>query len=47
MWDEVHECRAWCHPENGAPDGLNGEDYFDSFVANNKQEPCLDATRST
>lgn len=31
VWDEVLEYRVWCHPERGAPDELNGEDYYYPF----------------
>ncbi len=32
VWDEVLEYRVWCHPENGAEDLENGDDYFYVFV---------------
>jgi hypothetical protein len=32
VWDEVLEYRVWCHPENGAEDLMDGEDYFYSFI---------------
>lgn len=31
VWDEVLEYRVWCHPERGAPDLENGDDYYYSF----------------
>ncbi|MBD1366736.1 GCN5 family acetyltransferase [Mucilaginibacter sp. ZT4R22] len=31
VWDEVLEYRVWCHPENGAPDTDDGEDYYYAF----------------
>ena len=31
VWDEVLEYRVWCHPENGAPDIENGNDYYYVF----------------
>ena len=31
VWDEVLEYRVWCHPERGAPDEEDGNDYFYSF----------------
>jgi hypothetical protein len=31
FWDEVLEYRVWCHPERGAPDHHNGNDYFLAF----------------
>lgn len=32
VWDEVLEYRVWCHPERGAPDEHDGNDYFYSFA---------------
>lgn len=37
VWDAVLEYRVWCHPERGAPDLMEGEDYFYSF------ETCAEA----
>jgi hypothetical protein len=31
FWDEVLEYRVWCHPERGAPDHDDGNDYFYAF----------------
>ncbi|MEP2235418.1 MAG: hypothetical protein ABJM58_02640 [Alteripontixanthobacter sp.] len=31
FWDEVLEYRVWCHPELGAPDHGEGDDYFYAF----------------
>ena len=31
VWDEVLEYRVWCHPEMGAPDEFNGQDYYHCF----------------
>jgi hypothetical protein len=31
VWDEVLEYRVWCHPEIGAKDLENGNDYFYTF----------------
>jgi putative acetyltransferase len=31
VWDDVLEYRVWCHPERGAPDLDDGNDYFYSF----------------
>ena len=30
-WDEVLEYRVWCHPERGAPDEEDGNDYYYAF----------------
>lgn len=32
VWDAILEYRVWCHPERGAPDESDGNDYFYSFV---------------
>lgn len=31
VWDAVLEYRVWCHPEMGAPDLCEGNDYFYAF----------------
>jgi hypothetical protein len=31
VWDDVLEYRVWCHPEKGAPDTEDGNDYFYVF----------------
>ena len=31
VWDEVLEYRVWCHPENGANDLEDGNDYYYAF----------------
>jgi hypothetical protein len=31
VWDEVLEYRVWCHPERGAPDESNGNDYYYAY----------------
>jgi len=31
VWDEVLEYRVWCHPERGAPDECDGDDYYFPF----------------
>jgi putative acetyltransferase len=31
VWDEVLEYRVWCHPERGAPDEVDGNDYYHAF----------------
>jgi putative acetyltransferase len=33
VWDEVLEYRVWCHPERGAPDLEQGNDYFYAFAS--------------
>ena len=32
VWDDVLEYRVWCHPERGAPDLENGNDYYFAFA---------------
>ncbi len=36
VWDEVLEYRVWCHPENGAEDMEDGDDYY--YVFDDYQE---------
>jgi hypothetical protein len=31
FYDEVLEYRVWCHPEMGAPDEFDGDDYCNAF----------------
>jgi hypothetical protein len=31
VWDDVLEYRVWCHPENGAPNTEDGDDYYYVF----------------
>jgi hypothetical protein len=33
VWDEVLEYRVWCHPERGAPDEDDGNDYYYAFAS--------------
>ncbi|HBE71827.1 MAG TPA: GCN5 family acetyltransferase [Planctomycetaceae bacterium] len=42
-WDEVLEYRVWMHPERGAPDECEGNDYFYAFVT---CEEALDFSES-
>jgi putative acetyltransferase len=32
VWDAVLEYRVWCHPERGAPDLYEGNDYYQPFA---------------
>ena len=32
VWDAVLEYRVWCHPERGAEDLFDGNDYFEAFA---------------
>ena len=31
VWDDVLEYRVWCHPERGAPDEDDGNDYYFAY----------------
>src|SRR5882672_8615005 len=33
VWDAVLEYRVWCHPERGAPDKDDGNDYYRAFAS--------------
>ena len=33
VWDAVLEYRVWCHPERGAPDKDEGNDYYYAFAS--------------
>src|SRR5688572_33225073 len=33
VWDEVLEYRVWCHPERGAEDLADGNDYYHAFAS--------------
>ena len=33
VWDEVLEYRVWCHPEDGAADVCEGDDYYHAFAS--------------
>jgi hypothetical protein len=32
VWDDVLEYRVWCHPERGAEDLADGNDYYFAFA---------------
>jgi len=32
FYDEILEYRVWCHREDGAPHGMEGDDYFFAFA---------------
>ena len=44
VWDEVLEYRVWCHPENGAPDIENGDDYY--YVFDNYEDALEFSTQN-
>jgi putative acetyltransferase len=43
VWDAVLEYRVWCHPERGAPDLEDGNDYYYAFAT---YQEALDFSRS-
>ena len=44
VWDEVLEYRVWCHPEKGAPDIDDGNDYF--YVFDSYEDALAYSTRN-
>jgi putative acetyltransferase len=36
VWDDVLEYRVWCHPEHGAPDLHDGNDYYEAFATHDE-----------
>ena len=44
VWDAVLEYRDWCHPERGAPDEAQGDDYFHAFDSFEKAQALARAT---
>lgn len=40
VWDDVLEYRVWCHPERGAPDLEDGDDYYYSFTTYSEALEC-------
>lgn len=44
VWDAVLEYRVWCHPENGAPDEADGNDYFYAFATYAEALECSEET---
>jgi len=47
FFDEVLEYRVWCHPERGAPDEYEGEDYFYAFATHDEALAFSQATAGT
>jgi len=45
FFDEVLEYRVWCHPERGAPDEFNGEDYYYAFETYEEALKFADAAK--
>ena len=44
FFDHVLEYRVWCHPEDGAPDEAEGQDYFHAFAT---YERALNFSKAT
>jgi len=44
VWDAVLEYRVWCHPERGAPDEAEGDDYFYAFRSYEEAKAFSDKT---
>ena len=44
VWDEVLEYRVWCHPERGASDDADGNDYFLTFTTYEEALQCSEST---
>ena len=44
VWDEVLEYRVWCHPEDGAEDADDGNDYYFAFATYAEALACSEAT---
>lgn len=47
VWDEVLEYRVWCHPEDGAPDLAEGNDYFRVFTNYKAAKEFSDSNEGT
>jgi hypothetical protein len=44
VWDEVLEYRVWCHPERGAADEADGNDYYYPFATYAEALECSQST---
>jgi hypothetical protein len=45
FYDDVLEYRVWCHPERGAPDEFEGEDYYYAFETYEEAVAFSEATK--
>lgn len=45
VWDAVLEYRVWCHPERGAPDEADGNDYYLAFATFDEAREFSESTR--
>ena len=44
VWDDVLEYRVWCHPEGGAPDLEDENDYYRAFATHAEAVALSQAT---
>jgi hypothetical protein len=47
FYDDVLEYRVWCHPERGAPDEFEGEDYYYAFETYEEARAFSEATEGS
>lgn len=47
VWDAVLEYRVWCHPERGAEDLQEGNDYYYAFASHAEARDFADRTPGT
>jgi hypothetical protein len=47
FYDQVLEYRVWCHPERGAPDECDGEDYYYAFRSFSEASDFSNSTAGT
>jgi hypothetical protein len=47
FYDDVLEYRVWCHPERGAPDEFEGEDYYYAFETYEEAMAFSEATQGS
>ena len=44
VWDDVLEYRVWCHPERGAPNIEDGNDYYYAFATHAEAVAFFEST---
>jgi hypothetical protein len=47
VWDAVLEYRVWCHPERGAVDRFDGNDYYYSFATHKEALEFSESNKGT
>ncbi len=47
VWDDVLEYRVWCHPERGADDLDDGDDYYFAFPTYDQASEFSDRTEGS